>query len=208
MTSVAGSTFAALVPARGDRVMFAGQTGSGKTTLARVLLSTRRYVVALDTKGMLRWPEYRVYTSLDKLRKATEERLIYRPPFHVAEDDAEREDFFRWIYLRRNCTCYVDELMQATRGEVYPRHFGAGFTRGRELGVEMWTSTQRPVSVPQVSLSESEHVYAFRLRLPQDRDRVEALAGIDAERIARLPKHHFLYSRQDADVIGPLRLAL
>lgn len=202
--------FAALVPAPGERVTFVGQTGSGKTTLARRLLEQRRYVVVLDAKGMIRWPSYTVCHSLTALTKCKDERMIFRPPPLMTSDDDELEAFFSWVYLRRHCTLYIDELFlpPAIAGDVFPPHFGACYTRGRELGVEVWASSQRPKRIPQVALSESEHTFAFKLKLEQDRDRVQELTGIPSERIAALPKFDFLYSRQDADVIGPLRLNL
>lgn len=200
-----------LRPNPGERIVLVGQTGSGKTTLARVLLSTRAYVVVLDCKGMIRWPGYHTVTrfaALCKIDPKRHPRVIYRPDWDEANDWATLDAFFSWVYQGRHRTCYVDELMAASRGDQYPPHFGACFTRGRELGVEMWTATQRPKRIPQVALSESEHVYAFRLKLEQDRLRVAELSGIDPDRLAALPKHDFLYSRQDADVQGPLRLDL
>lgn len=197
-----------LVPARGERAVFVGQTGSGKTTLARVLLRSRRYVVVIDPKGLLAWPEYKVYRSLATLTKAKEERLIYRPSWQELQDPDELEAFFSWVYQRRNCTLYVDELFGICQGEVYPPHFGACLTRGRELGIDVWSATQRPKRVPQVALSESEHYYVFYLKLSQDRERVRDLTGIDDQEIAALPKYDFLYSRQDSATEGPLRLEL
>lgn len=198
----------ALVPGPGERAVFVGQTGSGKTTLAEHLLTSRRFVVVLDAKGQLRWPDYQVCTSFEKLTKANAPKLIYRPSWIELQDAGEIEAFFTWVYVRRHCTCYVDELFAVTKGDVYPPHYGACLTRGRELGIEMWSATQRPMRVPQVALSESEHYYAFKLKLSQDRERIEQNTGISAEAIAALPKQSFIYSRQDSDPIGPLKLDL
>lgn len=198
---------ASLVPAKSDRALFVGQTGSGKTTLARVLLEARRYVVVLDAKGTIKWPGYRLEKNLDRLVKRAEPRLIYRPTMEELVDESTIDSFFRWIYLRRNTTVYIDETAAITRGDVYPFHYGACFMRGRELNVEVWSATQRPTRIPQVALSESEHVYAFRLRLPQDRMRVEALTGISQDAISGLTKRNFLYAPQSGEVAGPFTLS-
>lgn len=203
-----GLTTTDLLPARGERAVFVGQTGSGKTTLARTLLRSRQYVVVIDPKGMLAWPEYRVYRSLATLTKAKEPRLIYRPSWQELQDSDELEAFFSWVYQCRNRTLYVDELFGIAQGEVYPPHFGACLTRGRELGIDVWSATQRPKRVPQVALSEAEHYYAFYLKLSQDRERVRDLTGIESEQIAVLPKYQFLYARQDSGTVGPLTLAM
>ena len=80
--------------------------------------------------------------------------------------------------------------------------------RGRELGVEVWNGTQRPKDIPQIALSESEHFYTFRLNLPQDRERIEAVTAIPREDIAALQKMLFYYSRQDGGVFGPLKVSI
>lgn len=198
----------AMKPKPTDRALFVGQTGSGKTTLARQLLKFRVFKVLVDFKGTLHWPEYRVHTSLAGLVKAREPGLIYRPSYEESRNEVVQEQFWEWVYRRRNTTVYVDETAAITNGDQFPHYFGACLMRGRELGIEMWCATQRPMRIPQVVLSESEHVYAFRLRLPQDRARVEALTGIDQDRIHALPKHDFLYAPQDGSVMGPFRLDL
>lgn len=197
-----------MLPARTDRALFVGQTGSGKTTLAQHLLNARRYVVVLDVKGTLNWRGYELHRSLARMAKSDAERLIYRPPYNVLEDDEEMDGFFRWIYLRRNTTVYVDETAGVTNGDNFPYHFGACYMRGRELGVEMWCATQRPMRIPQIVMSEAEHVYVFKLRMPQDRLRVESITGIANALQFPLRKREYLYAPQDGDVHGPLTLAL
>ncbi len=197
-----------LIPSPSDRALLVGQTGSGKTTLARYLLTARKYRVVADYKGKLNWPEYTVCTTLRALVQNRADSLLYRPNYGESQDEEICARFWEWIYQRGNCTVYVDETAAITNGNTYPYHYGAVLMRGRELGIELWSATQRPKDIPQVVLSESEHVFAFRLRLPQDRERVEQLTGIDRQRIASLTKREFLYARQDAEVVGPLHLQL
>jgi hypothetical protein len=165
-------------------------------------------VVAVDFKGTLNYPGFKVYTSLAKLVAAKEPKLTYRPDYAESVDETIQERFWEWVYRRRNTTIYVDETAAITRGDLFPYYYGACLMRGRELGLELWSATQRPMRIPQVVLSESEHVYVFRLRLPQDRQRMEQLTGIEQERIHALPKLDFLYAAQDASIVGPLRLNL
>lgn len=202
------TAFASLVPRASHRAVFVGQTGSGKTTLARLLLRTRKWTVVLDAKGTLNWPGYRLITRWDALMRAGEARITYRPTFDEIADEGAMDAFFSWIYERQRTTVYVDELAAISNGDTYPRAFGACLMRGREVGVEVWTATQRPTRVPQVVLSESEEVFAFRLRLPQDRMRVEALTAIPAARIATLRKRDFIFAPQDGAISSALRLSL
>ena len=203
-----------IAPRPSDRAIFVGQTGSGKTTLAQHMCMTRPYVVALDPKGMLKWKGYQRYTTLDGMRAAVDKepakipRVIYAPNYAELQDEYAIDAFFEWIYLRKNCLVYIDELYAITRNDVYPYHMGACYTRGRERMIETWGATQRPACVPQIVFSESEHVYCFRLRMPQDRDRVEDMTGIAAESIAALPKRRFIYAPQEGEISGPMELDL
>lgn len=208
---VAALNFAALMPKDADRAAFVGQTGSGKTTLARYVCTLRPYVVVLDPKGTTEWPGYERHTDLATMTKSKAPRLLYRPPYEDLHPEfvTDRMDpFFEWVYQRRNTTLYVDEVFAIARGDMYPFHFGANITRGRERGVATYLATQRPSRIPQIMLSESEHVYCFKLKLPQDRDRMEEVTGVPEEQLAALPKFQFYYAPQDGDAVGPLILDL
>lgn len=183
-------------------------TGSGKTTLARYLLWHRRYRVVADYKGRIDWPEYRKFTRLKDLTTCNDAALLYQPNYAESIDEDARSRFWEWVYRRGNCTVYNDETAATTDGNTYPFYFGACLMRGREHGVELWSATQRPKDIPQIVLSESENVYSFYLRLPQDRERVEATTSINRRRIEALKKREFLYSRQGAEIVGPMRLIL
>lgn len=202
-----------ITPAYTDRALIVGQTGSGKTTLARSLLSTRQYTIVLDTKGQLKWPEYTRVTTpnqLAELKARKHPRILFVPPYEWTRNPNEIDAFFRFIYERQRTTIYIDELAAVTEGDQYPFHLGACFMRGRELGIEVWSSTQRPLRIPQVALSESEHVYVFALRLPQDRQRIEIVGGIPQSALSLLkPKEHqFIYSDASREVFGPLKITL
>lgn len=197
-----------LKPGYSDRALFVGQTGSGKTTLARRMLDYRTWKVVLDYKGRIDWPEYTLCKTLKTLIQSGKKALLYRPDFAEAQDEDAQNRFWEFIYRRGNTTAYADEVTTFAQGDVFPFHFANCLVRGRELGVETWCATQRPMRIPQIVLSESEHNYVFALRLPQDRDRVEAFSGILSEDIARLQKRQFYYSRQDGKPAGPFTLKL
>jgi DNA helicase HerA-like ATPase len=82
--------------------------------------------------------------------------------------------------------------------------------RGRELNIRVFSSTQRPVDVSQLILTESEHTYIFKLKAESDRIKLEHATGIDRDQIAELKKgeHKFYYSNVEGDVLGPLRLRI
>jgi hypothetical protein len=207
--SAPGAGFAQLLPGPHDRAVFVGQTGSGKTTLAHLVLEQRPYVVAYDPKGYLNWPGWKRFTSLHALASVLghdpdrHPHAIYRPSYAELSDERTVNAFFEWVYKREHTTVYVDELSAISSGDVYPWYFGANLTRGRERGISVFCATQRPARIPQIVLSESEHVYIYRLKLPRDRQRVAEMCGVDESVIAALRGYEFLYAPQSGDVSGP-----
>jgi hypothetical protein len=202
-----------ITPAAGDRVFCAGQTGSGKTTLMRVLLQRRAFVVVVDGKGRLNWSDYRLVHTVDEMivlgKKPLEHpKIIVRPDYQSTRNPAVWNQLFRWVYLRGHCTVYVDETYAVTNGNDFPEWYGACLTRGREADVEVWSASQRPKDIPQIAMSEAEHVYAFYLKMPQDRQKLESFAGVEAERVHALRKRQFIYAPQEGESEGPFQLAL
>jgi Cdc6-like AAA superfamily ATPase len=209
-------TLSSLLPKRSERAFINGQTGSGKTVLARFMLDSRKEVVVIDPKRRIQWSGYKVCQSLRSLvtESRNNTRLIYKPS-HVAlkgwklGTDSEIEKVFEWVYLRGKTTLYVDEVYLVTSGEQLPQFYHACLTQGRELGIETWSATQRPMHVPQVTMSEAEQFYCFYQRMPQDRKKIEEMAGIDADSIGELPKHYFYYATQDGrETLGPFKLEI
>jgi energy-coupling factor transporter ATP-binding protein EcfA2 len=190
------------IPPTGRGVLV-GMTGSGKTTLARLLLEPFPYVACIDPKGMLDWPGYERHTRLKDLVKSTAKRLNYAPDPEELRDLETIDAFFRFIYLRRNTFLYVDEVYAVAYRNEIPPHYHSILTRGRERGNGLLSATQRPMQIPTVIMSEAESWYVFRLSMEGDRRKVEQSIGLDSEKIRKLPKRQFIYSRVDEDIQTP-----
>jgi hypothetical protein len=197
-----------------EHVFIAGRTGSGKTYLARKYLARYPYVVALDTKGTLVWPEVpeeelTLVTRLADLGGAKTPRIIYRPVWEEMELEFYNE-FFRWCYIRGNTIVWVDEAMSVCPNPMkIPDYYKAILTRGRELKVAVWSLTQRPSGIPQVIMSESTHFFIFDLNMPQDREKLAEVTGA-AELLekpsTRYGKYSFWYYHVERDRAVPARL--
>lgn len=201
-----------MTPGPTDRAFLVGTTGSGKTTLARHLLQSRQYVVVYDAKHTLNWPGYKRITRLRDVVKQDPRgvpRIIYRPEVREYRDPVVRDWFFRWIFQRKNCTVYVDELyLIMDDGGMFPYFYHACVAQGRERKIEVWSATQRPFRIPIVIMSESEHFFIFRLQDRDSRHRMEEVSGLDEERVATLPKRHFYYAPVGEPARGPLTLKI
>lgn len=198
----------AIAPRLTDRAVLIGQTGSGKTTLARALLAPRLHVAVYDAKGLLAWPGYERFTDLRHAIESKAQRIIYAPNADQLRDLYYAESFFRWIFMRKNTTLYIDEVYSVTERDNIPDSLHACLTRGRELGISTFCSTQRPKLIPQIVLSESEHYYIFRLLLPQDRMKIRQVIGLDDDALSTLGKYEFYYANNEGETLGPLRLRL
>jgi len=185
--------FSDLIPKRGERAFFAGMTGSGKSVLARHLLEGFDSVLIHDGKNDTYWPGYQRYRRLAYLLADNPRRAIYAPRIDELDNPDIQNAFFKYVFLRRNTLLFVDELSLVTDGNTIPRYLKACYVQGRSLGISTWAANQRPVSVPQWCISESEWKFIFYLEMPQDRERVRKILGLDEEKIAALEidKHEF-----------------
>lgn len=175
-----------------ERVIFVGKTGTGKTTLARNLLAHQRRLVVCDGKGTLwRWGLEDIDVSDLPRRLGNRSEGRYRLPPGTDWDTA-----FSMLLELGPVVVYIDELYAVVEPGRRSAALSALQTRGRELGVSVWAATQRPTWVPLTSLSESEVWFVFRLQLPDDRRRVEAVLGQPVP-WSRLRGHAFYATRAE-----------
>jgi energy-coupling factor transporter ATP-binding protein EcfA2 len=183
-----------------DRVFIAGKTGSGKTFLARHLTRKLPRLVVLDGKGSL--SDWNLIPWDGNTRRA----LIAGEPVRsrvTAPLKGDVKEFWETVlglcYFAGDLTIYIDEVYAITPPNTNPGpNLWACYTRGREFGVGVWSSTQRPVWIPLISMSEAEHYFCFRLNLGEDRKRLSAFMGEPV--LTPIPDEHgFYYSRAEWD---------
>lgn len=191
-----------------DRVFLVGSTGSGKTTLAKALLWRLPSVFILDPKHTFVLPhgwESRTYHHIDTLRQHDAETepptaAIYRPSLEDMDNGCN--DFFYFLFDRGDCYIYVDEAMRVTNASRIHKGYATVLQLGRERNVGCWSATQRPANIPLVILTEAEHFFVFRLRSPDDRDRMFKYTGQpELETMPPDPHGYWYYS----DKTGQLR---
>lgn len=211
--------FNALRPRDTDRVFLSGMTGCGKTVLARLLLETRQdnLILVYDAKDELDWPGYTKFTKLGKLINANPLRAIYAPNIFELHNPIYHDGFFKFGFLRQRknfqkkiplrTTIYVDEVYAVTDNQELPFYYKACLTRGRKIGIETWSATQRPKMIPQFLMSEAEHKYIFFHQMPQDRDKLRQSFGISEDMLDSLSmaNHEFVYASLD-NITGKLKL--
>jgi len=179
---------------KGEHVFVAGRTGSGKTFLVKRYLQETKPVYVLDLKKTLDWQnvEEAVYLDkLDKVVKSRSKKVVYQPDWKEMTAEYYNE-FFRFIYHKENVHVWIDETMGIGTALKFPEYYKALLTRGRELGISVWSCTQRPATIPMIAMSEATHFFIFDLNMRKDRFRIAEIAG--EENFMTLPgKYAFWY---------------
>ena len=216
-----------LLPEPSERVFICGKTGSGKTFLAEQICQNFNYVIAYDAKGRLGldkqgrrvgWAGFKRVTTFAQVLKLSapakigskepkEPRIIYAPVGKELRSDATINAFFEFIYKRGNCVAYIDELTGVTNRTHLPSYFHDCLVRGRELGVMIVASSQRPMDIPPNIIESAERYYIFKVKMPQDVKRIYEATGLNYD-FMQLPKRWFFYVTEEGEQRGPLTLNL
>lgn len=161
---------------RNGRALFVGATGSGKSTLMKALLYGVPNVMVIDPKRTFTLPErYNATITTDRTEVEnwdSSDPLIFRPGADIMNDPFSYDWFFYNAYERENTLVVVDEVYLLVKQNNMAPGYGAVIQLGRERGVGVWHATQRPSRIPLNIISESEDIFAFRLRNPDDQKRI------------------------------------
>ena len=171
-----------------EHLFIAGRTGTGKTFLVHTLANeiadkAKASVFVHDTKGTDIFNNYQIFERLSDLMRAKEVEeagiYVYRPCFEELEEEYY-DEFYKWVYNRKNCIVIIDEAMQVCENpKKFPKFLKAILTRGREYNIAAWVCTQRPKTLPLFLLSEASKFFIFELNLKDDRQRIMEITGRD-----------------------------
>jgi hypothetical protein len=188
-------------------VFACGKTGSGKTYLMERLTRSIKRLVVLDGKGTLGSWDLLEWNRETRAMLKNQEEVRVRVRWDIGQDVFEFwEEVMEEVYNAGNVTMYCDELYALTDkpGLVQPA-LRAIYTRGRELGIGAWSCTQRPFSVPLVTLSETEHFFMFRLTMDDDRSRMaEFMTQAVREPIQDRHGFWYMFAEDDAPRYVPI----
>lgn len=195
-----------------DRVFLVGKTGTGKSVAARTLVWEHlKDVVYYDMTGEeeehLNAPVLRTLDDVERALFPPDDedeltKFVYSPEVPTLEGF---ERLCELCYEHGNIHLIADELMAVYRtsngGGSKPTtaHHLKILTNGRKRGVGMTGATQRPVNVPLEAISEAEHIFVFRLKLPKDRDTMTRVCGPAVDKVLDLDRYEYYYDHDELD---------
>lgn len=200
----------------GQHMAFVGKTGEGKSTFAAGVLSTRKYVLALDPKGEDETLSAAGYTRVlglppkKKLPREVEKDLDEGRPVRLVVGGASRtreadarlrelmEDALEYTRQSGGWTCYVDEYQLLSDQRMF--RLGPNVERmlisARRDKTSVVTAFQAPAWVPKASTRQSSIIVCWRTRDKNMVKNVAETAGRDWHMLAavidELPKYHVL----------------
>lgn len=189
-----------LIRIRSDsRVFFCGKTGSGKTYAAHRVCRPIKRLIVLDPKATIPAEHWKLAPwdreARTLLRNGEPIRALIRAPIGPgAEEEWDRA--YKAVLEAGNATIYVDEVYGVVETGRPSPYLTAIWTRGRELGIGAFASSQRPAWVPIVMMSEAEHHFVFRLTVGDDRRRMAEFLGPKVMEVIR-DTHGLFYARAE-----------
>lgn len=166
-----------------NRVFFAGKTGSGKTFMAHALLKQLGRVIVIDPKispAITKWNLMDQHDGFQLLEKGERARVrVYEPPLIDKDGFPVWDPIFEFAWSIGDCTIYIDEMYSVAKNGQMTYPMRRVYTQGREHGIGIWASTQRPRHVPFEMFTEAEWGAVFMLKSAEDRKRIADGTGYD-----------------------------
>ena len=202
-----------------EKILIVGASGSGKTYLANTLMKSLNgiSVWVYDPNYQFHSSRAMVFHDLDELLKVYDSAK--RGHYILQPYDGTEHTFRRFnaeAFKRGNLVLIEDEIHNHLTKMRVLKEFNQVILSGRPRGISVISISSRPASCPNHILSNSKHVFAFKLNLESDVKFLEGFLGEDVWILmpkdkrhklkdeAELPEHTFFYRDMDKSegVIG------
>jgi len=199
-----------------DKITILGASGSGKSYLANALLQNLHGVTVFvwDFNYQFHSSRAIVFHNLDEMIEASREAGTHAIHCILQSHDnseAEFRKFCKFCFNRGNCVVIADEVHSYLSKQKIMKEFNDLILSGRPRGVSVISISSRPASLPNNVLSNSMHVFAFKLNLESDCEFLESFIGnqvwqlmpVDKRKKMKdepqLEKYTFFYRNQNED---------
>ena len=196
----------------GHGMVIAGQNGAGKSVLATSIANRWDRVLVydpkLDPESLM--PNAAVCYGVKAALAALPGRVIYRPRADEIHRIADLfDELVRKVMRLTAHAIVIHELgdLASSDRELAP-YTSAVFRQRRSLRIPMILVTQRPINIPRLALSESQHAVAFHLVDRQDRARMAEIMGPEIVDSPVPNDHSFWYRGPDLALVRVAPLPL
>ncbi|EPZ43842.1 ATP-binding protein [Alicyclobacillus acidoterrestris] len=190
-----------------DRTAIFGGTGQGKSEIAKWIFQSmrNRKKIILNSKpdkGLLR--EYPNWQR--KIDGELRDGVTHIARFYKRPTGFDKWDDILELWTQGNILFYFDELPNHADENRWSGHLEQIYQTGRTFGVGSITCAQRPVMVPNFTISEAQHIFIAYTQLESDRKKLEGATGVKWDILRHLPPYHFGYYSQRLGMTEPVIL--
>lgn len=206
----------------GQHSFIVGKTGSGKSVLMRyiarkwvaagwpvLIIDPKHGYVDEDTDGY--YADSKEEATIDHPYKVSEWHdgvpvQIYEPT-PPAKDDPDLDALFFKVLDRGYAVVIIEDTYGMMSANTAPQGYLALMANGRAKRVTVYTLSQRPIGVPDLTMSQSTHHVVFRLLGPANKKRLVEFTD-DPSITYPLKRYEFRYWTEEMDKsrkFAPLR---
>lgn len=190
-----------------DRIAIFGGTGQGKSKVAMWIFNSMKAQkkVILNSKPdkdlIKRWPNWQ-----RNIEGPIPPGITHIARFFKYPDGITGWDDILSHWTEGNILWYFDELPNHANAQKWSGHLQQIYQTGRTFGVGSITCAQRPVAVPNFTISEAQHVFIAYTQLKSDREKLEGATGVKWDILRHIPPYHFGYYSQRLGMTEPVIL--
>lgn len=148
----------------GEHVTVIGDTGTGKSYLVSKLVRMRRYVVVYKTKpdpdDATKWRGFHRARRAQAMTDPRNDRILLTPEYRHQPREGWQAMEYAW--QQGQWTFVIDELLYAERMGLR-NSIERLLTQGRSKKISTIVGMQRPAWTTRFAISQSTHLFTFRL---------------------------------------------
>lgn len=187
----------------GEHVSAIGDTGTGKTYLLSRLLRMRRYVVVFKTKADKddddKWRGFHRIREAKALGDERYDRFLLDPKYERQAIEGYR--MLDRVWRQGGWTVCVDELWYAEKLGL-TLDIERLLTQGRSQGISVVIGQQRPVGTSRFAISQTTHLFTFRVEGRDAKTVAEASTPRILPVIETLTGHDFAYYNRAQRIVA------
>lgn len=177
---------------KNDVIVITGQRGTGKTTYIKNRLPDFDRVIIFDLLGEFDGNLFTLQKFFERLSEGKGESFFSFVYFNPKTTEEDFDRICKAVNRLNRVLFVVDELDYFCSATFSPPVFSEIIKRGRHQEIGVMCATRRPHEIPRLVTSQVTELITFRHVEPRDLAYLKDIAGLDPERVQRLPNFTYL----------------